>query len=791
MHTHDFYNEIDNEIEEVNLREQLDKYIIHWRWFLLSVVICLIAAFLYLRYSTPIYEATTAILVKDEKKGGMLSELSAFSDLGIGVGSVNNVDNEIEILRSRTIVESTVKKLNLNINLVVEGSVVDRDIYQDSPIRVNFISKTHLFNDAKTVLNYNSLTANTFELTNEIDNENIILSTKKVFNYGEKIPTTLGFMVIDKTINIVAKTSVHIKSIKILLNPIESVAESYKSRIDVEPISKTSSVVNISINDPVQKRAEVFLDNMIQIYNQDAAQDKNFISENTSQFIAGRLALITKELDGVEQDVESFKKTNRLTDIESEAKLFIEGSSEYDKKGVETEIQLNVVSSLLDYMKKSTNSDLLPTNLITENGDTGGLISSYNQLVLDRNRILKSATTENPSVIKLDQQISSLKSNMTASLKRMQSNLQIQNRNIQSQENLLNNKIGKIPFQERQFRVIARQQKVKEELYLYLLQKREETAISLAATEPNARVIDMAKAGKFPVSPKKKIIYLAGILMGLLIPFGFIYVDDLLDTKIKSKLDLEGKTQIPFIGDIPTSNDIGELIKSESRTSSAEAIRIVRTNLEFMLNKVPEGIAKTLFVTSTFSSEGKTFISVNLAATFALSGRRVLLIGMDIRNPKFAEYIDVSSLGLTNYLSSGESNIEDYIVKHPGYENFFILPSGVVPPNPAELLMSKKVDQLFEKFKKEYDYIIVDTAPVSLVTDTLLVAKNADTFVYVMRANVLEKRMLSIANTFYREGKLPNMCILLNDTDSTKGYGYGYGYGTTEEKKSWHKKLFS
>ncbi|MEZ0130342.1 polysaccharide biosynthesis tyrosine autokinase, partial [Flavobacterium sp. LBUM151] len=473
------------------------------------------------------------------------------------------------------------------------------------------------------------------------------------------------------------------------------------------------------------------------------------------------------------------------------AKLFIEGSSEYDKKGVDTEIQLNVVSSLLDFIKKSTNSDLLPTNLINDNGDTSGLITSYNQLVLDRNRILKSATTENPSVIKLDQQISSLKLNMAASLKRMQSNLQIQNRDIKSQENLLNSKIGKIPVQERQFRVIARQQKVKEELYLYLLQKREETAISLAATEPNARVIDVAKAGKYPVSPKTKIIYLAGILLGLLIPFGLIYLDDLLDTKIKSKLDLEGKTQIPFIGDIPTSNDIGELIKSESRTSSAEAIRIVRTNLEFMLNKVPEGIAKTLFVTSTFSSEGKTFISVNLAATFALSGRRVLLIGMDIRNPKFAEYIDVPPLGLTNYLSSSENNVEDYIVKHPGYENFFILPSGIVPPNPAELLMSKKVDQLFEKLKKEYDYIIVDTAPVSLVTDTLLVAKHADTFVYVMRANVLEKRMLSIANTFYRERKLPNMCILLNDTDSTKGYGYGYGYGTVEEKKPWFKRPFS
>ncbi|TDO71510.1 capsular exopolysaccharide synthesis family protein [Flavobacterium chryseum] len=790
MQQQDFYNDdIVDKIEDLNFREQLNKYIIHWRWFLLSIVICLIIAFLYLRYTTPIYEATATILVKDEKKGGMLSELSAFSDLGLGGGSVNNVDNEIEILRSRTIVESTVKKLNLNIALVIEGNVVDRDVYKDVPISVNFIGKTDLFNNATAVLKCIFLKNDTFELTNESEDKNVILSTKKAFKYGEKIPTTLGILIINKT-DVIED---NYKAIRILLNPVENVAESYKNRLKVEPISKTSSVVNISISDPVKKRAEAFLDNMIQIYNEDAAQDKNFISENTSKFIAGRLALIAQELDGVEQDVESFKKSNRLTDIESEAKLFIEGSNEYDKKGVETEIQLNVVSSLLEFIKKSTNSDLLPTNLITDSGDAGGLISSYNQLVLDRNRILKSATTENPSVIKLDQQISSLKLNMAASLKRLQSNLQIQNRDIKNQEGILNSKIGKIPVQERQFRVIARQQKVKEELYLYLLQKREETAISLAATEPNARVIDVAKGGKFPVSPKKKVIYLAGLLFGLLIPFGIIYADDLLDTKIKSKLDLEGKTQIPFIGDIPTSKDIGELIKSESRTSSAEAIRIVRTNLEFMLNKVPDGVAKTIFVTSTFPSEGKTFISVNLAATFALSGRRVLLIGMDIRNPKFGEYINLPALGLTNYLSSSDNDVENFIIKHPGYENFFILPSGIVPPNPAELLMSKKVDQLFETLKKDYDYIIVDTAPVSLVTDTLLIAKNADTFVYVMRANVLEKRMISIANTFHREKKLPNMCILLNDTNSSSvyAYGYGYGYGSTIEKKPWYKKFFS
>jgi len=796
MQKQDFYNDVINdEIEDINIREQLSKYLIHWRWFLISIIIGLALAFLYLRYTMPSYEATTTILVKDEKKGGMLSELSAFADLGMGGSMKSNVDNEIEILKSRTLVESTIEKLNLNVTLFVEGNVVDRDVYVESPIRAHFINKSLVFNEAKTILKCKLIKQDAFTLESEIIDEdeegNFIMSSKKAYKYGEKIPTKIGSLIIEKTAFYEKNHIGRFESIRIVLTPLDDLAQGFREKLKVEPISKTSSVVNLSISDPVSRKAEEFLDNMIEIYNEDAAEDKNFISENTSKFIAGRLALIAQELDGVEQDVENFKKTNKLTDIESEAKLFIEGSSEYDKKGVETEIQLNVISSLLDFIKKSNNSDLLPANMINDSKEASGLINSYNQLVLDRNRILKSATVENPSVIKLDQQINSLKSNVATSLRSMQSSLQIQNRDIKSQEGILSSKIGKIPVQERQFRVIARQQKVKEELYLYLLQKREETAISLAATEPNARVIDVAKAGKFPISPKKKIIYLAGMLLGLLVPFGIIYADDLLDTKIKSKLDLEGKTQIPFIGDVPTSDDIAELIKSESRTSSAEAIRIVRTNLEFMLNKVPEGIAKTIFVTSTFPSEGKTFISVNLAATFALSGRRVLLIGADIRNPKFGEYIDVPSLGLTNYLSSNDKNVQDYIIKHKGYENFFILPSGIIPPNPAELLMSKRVDQLFEQLKKEYDYIIVDTAPVSLVTDTILIAKNADTFVYVMRANVLEKRMLSIANTFYKEKKLPNMCIVLNDTDSTKGYGYGYGYGVREEKKPWYKKLFS
>jgi capsular exopolysaccharide synthesis family protein len=548
-------------------------------------------------------------------------------------------------------------------------------------------------------------------------------------------------------------------------------------------------VVAISITGPTIQKSEDFLNNLVEIYNDDAAADKNFISENTSRFIASRLTLITEELDGVEQNVESFKKSNNITDVQSEAALFVEGSTEYDKKGVETEIQLNVVSSMLDFIKRSSNADLLPANLMINQGSASGLIDSYNELVLNRNRILKSATAVNPSVLQLDQQIAALKNTVQTSLLRLQSNLNIEKRNLSNEEGILNAKINKIPVQERQFRAIARQQKVKEELYLYLLQKREETAISLSATEPNARVIDTAKANDIAVSPKKNIVYLAGLLLGLLIPFGVIYTNDLLDTKIKSRLDLEGETSIPFIGDVPTSDSSSEMIRLESRTSSAEALRIIRTNLEFMLNTVPDGTAKTIFLTSTFPKEGKTFVSVNLAATFALSGKKVLLIGMDIRNPRLDEYLSMPNQGLTNYLSSNDLRIEDLVVKCDGYENLYVLPAGIIPPNPAELLMNKKVETLFNELKSQYDYLIVDTAPVILVTDTLLIAKHADCFIYVVRANFLEKRMLAVINAIYKDGKLPNMCMLLNDTDSTKGYGYGYGYGhELEAKQPWYKK---
>jgi len=792
----DHFMSEDNQNNDFNFREKIEQYLNHWIWFVLGAFLSVAIAYVYLRYTIPVYTASTSILVKDENKGGMMSELSAFSDMGLGGGMKNNLDNEVEILKSRTLAERTVLKLGLNVSMFIKGKVVDMEMYKDTPIQVRFLNTKPTFYTESMSLELVNKTPETFELTTEsLGGANpIVLNNKKLFRFGETIATRNGDLIITKSAVPGNTVRVNENPINIVVSPLENVVESYQKRISVVPVSKTSNVVVISTVDPVIKRAEVYLDNLIQIYNEDAAADKNFISENTSKFVAKRLLIISQELDGVEKDVEQFKTTNKLTDIESEAKLFIEGSSEYNKKGVENEIQMNMVSSMLDFMKKSTNADLLPSNLISTGGESSELIDSYNQLILERNRILKSATVANPSVVKLDQQIASLKSNVGQSLGRLQSNLSIQNRTLKGQEGLLDSKIGKIPVQERQFRVIARQQKVKEELYLYLLQKREETAISLAVTEPNARVVDAAKASKIPISPKKNMIYLAALLLGILIPFGVLYLIDILDTKVKTRFDITDKFNIPFLGDVPKSLTPNEIIDAASRTSSAEALRIVRTNLDFMLNQVPDGKAKSVFLTSTIPGEGKTFLSVNLAGIFALSGKKVLLIGMDIRSPKLNEYIGLErTKGLTDYLSNKNVEISEYINKLEGFEAFDVLLAGSIPPNPTELLMNKKLDELFAQLKKEYDYIIVDTAPVSLVSDTLIVAKHADTFVYVVRANHLDKRMLRVSENLYREHKLPNMAFVLNATDVKKGYGYGYGnygYGVVEEEKPWYKTIF-
>ena len=772
--------------EDFNINELLERYLNQWIWFLISVTIAILISFTYLRYAVSQYKATTSALIIDDRKGGM-NELSAFSDLAVVSGGKSSVDNEIEILKSRTIISGAVKELALNVLYISKGRVKEEDIYKNSPIKIIFSETPVNFDKNNHVFFVKGITNSTYALFN---NKEVKIGD---FKYGQSVEEEGAKFSILKKVFFENTSWGDDFKINITILPLEDVAISYKKRMVITSLSKSSSIIEISIVDPVKEKAVDFLNQLIVVYNNSAISYKNLVYENTSKFIEKRINFITEELGGVEKQTEIFKKNNRVTDIATEAGLFVGNAASIEKQGIELETQLKVLQLMTDYVKKSSVSELIPPNVMSANNTSSGSIDQYNQLILERNRLLKNAGSKNVVIQNINKKLETLKINLISGLEQQKNTLKITISDLLKQNNLAVGKISQIPTLEKEARSLGRQQQIKETLYLYLLQKREETAIKLAVTAPNAKVIDEAKAENNRVSPNSQIIYLVAIILGLLVPFSILFLLDLFDTKIKGRFDIEGKMSIPFLGDVPHLDTDKEIVNATSRTGTAEALRIIRTNLEFMLNQVPEGTAKVIFSTSTVPKEGKTFVAVNLAATIAASGKKVLLLGMDIRNPKIDEYLQIPDRGVTNYLTSKDGKLEDYIVKQSGFEAFYVLPSGIIPPNPAELLMGKKVESLFNQLRKEYDYVIVDTAPISLVTDTAIIAKFADAFVYVVRANYLDKRMLNIPKNLYNDNKLPNMSILLNDTVSKKGYGYsygyGYGYGVEEVKIPWYKKI--
>lgn len=796
-----------NDNTNINIREEVEKYIIHWRWFLASVFVALLLAVAYLKVTQKTYKINTTIIVKDEKRGGgIASEMAAFADLGMLSGGKSNVENETQVLKSRNLTERVVRRLQLNIDYIYKGKLVTKQLYDDSPISFNFVDRVYDFDQIEYSFFVKNIDQESFDLYSEKEE---LLGT---YNYNTPFKTILGELIVTKnepkripTLDSL-KTAEELEDQQVItdilvkISPVQLVVDNYTKAVQITPTDKFSTVLDLSLIDPTPAKAIDYLNTLVNLYNDAAIADKRFVSEKTSEFIDTRLQLITEELGDVEKSVEGYKAVNSITDIPTELGMILENANAYEKQIIANETELKVVSSMIDFLLKSQPNELIPGNIIQSDANSNSLINQYNQLILDRNRLSASSTNKNPAVIKIDAQISSMKASVMESLKNLESNLKITQRELNNKEQDLRSKLARVPRQEREFRIIDRQQKVKEAIYLYLFQKREETAIALAATDLNAKVIDNAKSSDKPVSPKSLIVLLAACILGVLVPFAVIYLRSLLDTKIKSRLDIEQNTSVPFIGDIPHSDDNSKLVDITSRTSTSEALRIIRTNLEFMLGRVPEGRAKMIFLTSTFPKEGKTFTSVNTAATIALSGKKTLLIGLDLRNPRLDDYMHLPTKGVSDYLLHNETDINKYVVKIDGYENLFALPAGTIPPNPAELLMGNAIGDMFKTLQKEYDYIIVDTAPVSLVTDTLLVAKYADTFIYVCRANYLDKRMLRLPNDLYKENKLPNMSILLNDTHSSKrfggyGYGYGYGYGVEHDKinakKPWYKRIFS
>lgn len=761
----------------INLKEELFKYLVHWRWFVLSVFLSLIAAFLYLTVTPKSYNIATKILIKDEKSNDLANQLSAFSEMSLLGNSKNNIENEVEILKSRTLIYNTLDSLKLNIQYLDTSEVISKDLYKKSPVKLIW-NNEHI--SKKTTIVLSNIEDNSFDVS--VNDEKIDGGT-----FGKTINSEFGSFIINRTAAIN-----DLNTITINVFPKIAQAEGYQKNLNVSPTSKTSSIIDVSIIDQTPEKAVDFLNTLVFNYNLAGVKDKRYISENTSNFISDRLDLIATELGDVESQVEGYKNTNNLSDIETEVKLYLDNLSSFEKSVVQNETKINVVNSLISHISKSKQDELVPGGLLNDDASSESFIQEINHLILEKQKLSISATSENAAYIELENQIRALKANLLASLRRNLSSLQIIKNDYKRQESEMQSKLAQVPRQEREFRIIDRQQKVKEALYLFLLQKREETNITLAATDMNAKVIDKAIVTDKPVAPKTMIILLAALVLGGLIPFLVIYVKNLLDTKIKTRFDITDNSNIPFLGDVPTSESSDELMELSSRSSAAEAIRIVRTNLDFILSEKAEDECKVIFLTSTISGEGKTFVSANLAATFSLSGKKVLLMGLDLRNPKLYEYLKVNPLGISNYITTNNKPLKDFILPVEGYDNFDVLSSGSIPPNPTEILMSKKIKEIFDELKAQYDYIIVDTAPVSLVTDTLLISKHADATIYVVRANKIDKDMLRIPNDLYRDNKLTKLTFVLNDSDVTKGYGYGYGYGygnVVEVKPLWKRIL--
>ena len=775
-----------------SFRDTIDIYLAKWKYIAIALLIALTAAFIYLRYANYEYKATASIKIREDNEANKLPEISSLQNYGIFAADFSRVEDEIEIIRSRRIIEQMVKDLKLNIKYYVQGRIKEQETYVDPPLALNFFESDSIINMVDTTLYINIKSETQFQMSSKSMKEIIRFNGKgnvSEQDFGNKITTSFGDIVI--TPNIGAYGTEIGSEIRVKLTPVDVVVEQYIDKVKVQSQPK-SGILKLSVNERVKEKGILILDKLIEKYNEDAVYDKEEIVKVTSDFINNRLEVVSRELEQVDLTAESLKKSNRLSDIASQSSIFLQSEKENEAKLIATSNQLQLIDYMTDYMgDKNADSDLLPANVGITDSNIAQITKSHNELVLQRDRLLRNSTEKNPTVVNLNNQIRALKNNLNQSLNNLKESTQITLNTLNAEDARISSQIYATPQKERQFRDITRQQSIKESLYLYLLEKREETAITLGMSSPNAKIIDQAYSTTLPISPRKKIVYLAALLLGILIPIGIIYLLDLMDTKVHTKEDVAKYVKAPFLGDIPKSSSKKKkrLISKVDYSPKAEAFRMARTNLSFMLQNKADDSAKTIFVTSTTAQEGKSHTSINLASSISFSEKRVLLVETDIRVPRVEDYLGIgkNKHGLTDYISDKKISVEDIIVKSKDNEYLDVIPSGTIPPNPAELLMSDRMKDLFKNVKQKYDYVIVDTAAVGLVTDTLLISDHADMFIYVISASKLDKRQLHVAQTMYEESRLPNMCVLLNGTSKRKGYGYGYGYGASAKKKKWYQ----
>ncbi|OEK08472.1 hypothetical protein A8C32_03205 [Flavivirga aquatica] len=780
-----------NTSEDFNFKKMISVYLKQWKWFVFSCIVSLGIAYVNLRYTAPQYLAVAKIMLLDDKDNsstGALKDLSLFSEKEDAM-----VEDEIQVIKSRSFHRNIVKKLKLNIRYSTKGRVYESELYKNSPIVVNFIESDSIINNTSFTFYTEILSVTDFNYRINEDDK------PKKYAFGETIPTFFGGIIVtpkDKNISNSLGSKIKVKII-----PVEYIAESLKNRVAIFPTAKSSKVVQVSMTDPVIQKAKDIVNTLIDEYNRSTIQKKNQISKNTANFINERVELIASDLVNVDDSIVKFKTGNKVTDVSSEAGQFLNSSALNEQQLDASRMQYSQLSYMKDALgDQSSKFDPIPANLGMGDAAISQLSSRYNELLQRRRTLLKSAGEQNPVVLELDQTLAGVRQNLQQSINNSTKSIGIQIRSLENQSKRINSKIYSVPGQERKLRSIERKQGIKESLYLYLLEKREEATISLTATSPSAKIIDEAyNSNGGPVSPNKKIAYIAALFLGLIIPFLILYIKNLLDTKIHNKEDLYKEIKnITILGEIPRIKS-GEksLVEQNDRSILSESFRIIRTNFDFVKRgRNNSDYNNVIFVTSTINGEGKSFFSLNMALTLSNTGKKVLLIGADVRNPQIYSAIknkeskDRAEKGLTEFLADDSVSIEDtinpYTINNIGVD---ILLSGKVPPNPAELLMSDRVKVLFDSVSDQYDYVIVDTAPAMLVTDTLLISDYAGHTIYITRANYTERRILNFTKELHLDKKLNGMLLVVNDVkQSNFGYGAKYGYYGAPVKKRLFKR---
>lgn len=778
MQTNNSSNKNDQGLNIVDLFMYLAS---QWKWFLLSILICGGIAWYNYARAPLVYFRSATVIIKDPSNKASTSGLDRFDNF---INKVN-VANEILQFRSKKLMREVVQRVHADVSYQIKDGLRSNELYNESPVLVSLpdalpeqsFSFTMTLKDAKTV------TLSDFSGIEAKPSYEVALNDTVAIIEGMNVVVTATNYLRDSWLN----TPIRVQKL-----PVESMVNYYKNALGIQQEEEEASILTLALKDSSPARAEDVLNTLITVYNEEAIKEKNQVAVNTANFINERLIIIERELGNVESNLESFKQRNQIVDIASSAGMYMTESQKYNADAMELETQLRLANFIKDYLTDpSKETDLIPSNTGISDMNIENQISLYNAAKLKRDHLIDDSSVNNPVVQELNNSLRAMKQSIIRAVDNMIVSLNVKRNDAQNREMRAQDRVTAIPTKERQMLSIERQQKIKEALYLFLLNKREENALSQAMADNNARVIDGAEGSNAPISPNRNRILLLGLLVGIALPGAVCLAILFMDTRVHGRKDIEGVTSVPYLGEIPLDKEAMKdhrkkvmAVKEQGDDIVSEAFRILRTNMAFLSKK--DKPAQVITFTSFNIGAGKTFIARNLSMSLAYLKKRVVMVDLDIRKGTLSRHFGHYHVGVTNYLSDNMVKVDD-IIQHQ--EGFDLIPAGILAPNPAELLMDNRLDELMNELRTRYDYIIADNVPVGLIADATIANRIADLTIFVVRAGKLDRRQLPDIEKLYQEKKLKNMALVLNGANPERhgygysyGYGYGYGYGTKKKK---------